>query len=118
MTEAESTAFERPRIMAALDITPVKSHGGHEPATRTSRLNLGAMDWDDVRVFLAVARKGSMRAAARALGLSQPTIARRLAAFEAGFGGQPCSTACRKGCASTTPASNLWRLPRASRKRF
>jgi DNA-binding transcriptional LysR family regulator len=41
------------------------------------------MDWDDVRVFLAVAREGSMRAAGRALGLSQPTIARRLAAFEA-----------------------------------
>lgn len=47
----------------------------------------GAMDWDDVRVFLAVARKGSMRAAGRALGLSQPTIARRLAAFEATFDG-------------------------------
>jgi DNA-binding transcriptional LysR family regulator len=45
------------------------------------------MDWDDVRVFLAVAREGSMRAAGRALGLSQPTIARRLAAFEASFGG-------------------------------
>jgi DNA-binding transcriptional LysR family regulator len=49
----------------------------------------GAMDWDGVRVFLAVARAGSMRAAGRALGLSQPTIARRLAALEAGFGGQP-----------------------------
>ena len=47
-----------------------------------------AMDWDDVRVFLAVAREGSMRAAGRALGLSQPTIARRLAAFEASFGGR------------------------------
>ena len=47
----------------------------------------GAMDWDDVRVFLAIARQGSMRAAGRALGLSQPTIARRLAAFEASFGG-------------------------------
>src|SRR5947209_17573961 len=46
-----------------------------------------AMDWDDVRVFLAVARQGSMRAAGRALGLSQPTIARRLATFEASFGG-------------------------------
>jgi DNA-binding transcriptional LysR family regulator len=46
------------------------------------------MDWDDVRVFLAVAREGSMRAAGRALGLSQPTIARRLAAFEATSGGQ------------------------------
>ena len=55
-----------------------------EPAPRPSH---GSMDWDDVRVFLAVAREGSMRAAGRALGVSQPTIARRLAAFEAGFGG-------------------------------
>jgi DNA-binding transcriptional LysR family regulator len=46
------------------------------------------MNWDDVRVFLAATRAGSMRAAGRALGLSQPTIARRLAAFEASFGGQ------------------------------
>src|SRR5258707_14179778 len=60
---------------------------GHEPATRPPRSSRGAMDWNDVRVFLAVAREGSMRAAGRALGLSQPTIARRLAAFEATFGG-------------------------------
>jgi DNA-binding transcriptional LysR family regulator len=45
------------------------------------------MDWDDVRVFLAIARHGSLRAAGRALGLSQPTIARRLSGFEATFGG-------------------------------
>jgi DNA-binding transcriptional LysR family regulator len=59
----------------------------HEPATQSLRTGRRAMDWDDVRVFLAVAREGSMRAAGRALGLSQPTIARRLAAFEATFGG-------------------------------
>jgi DNA-binding transcriptional LysR family regulator len=47
------------------------------------------MDWNGVRVFLAIARTGSMRAAGRALGLSQPTIARRLTALEAGFAGQP-----------------------------
>ena len=46
-----------------------------------------SMDWDDVRVFLAAARHGSLRAAGRALGLSQPTIGRRLASFEATFGG-------------------------------
>lgn len=45
------------------------------------------IDWDDARVFLAVARHGSLRAAGRALGLSQPTIGRRLAAFESAFGG-------------------------------
>jgi DNA-binding transcriptional LysR family regulator len=46
-----------------------------------------SMDWDDVRIFLAVARYGSLRAAGRALSLSQPTIGRRLASFEATFGG-------------------------------
>src|SRR5215469_8363208 len=74
--------------MAALDGLAIA--GGEtrrEPPTRPPRSNGGAMDWDDVRVFLAVARTGSMRAAGRALGLSQPTIARRLAAFEASFGG-------------------------------
>ena len=45
------------------------------------------MNWDDIRIFLAVARHGSLRAAGRALGLSQPTVGRRLAAFEKTFGG-------------------------------
>jgi DNA-binding transcriptional LysR family regulator len=58
-----------------------------EQKSEAPRARGGAMDWDDVRVFLAVARQGSMRGAGRALGLSQPTIARRLAAFEADFGG-------------------------------
>ena len=74
--------------MAALDGLAIAGRETrHEPATRPPRPNRGAMDWDDVRVFLAVAREGSMRAAGRALRLSQPTIARRLAAFEATFDG-------------------------------
>jgi hypothetical protein len=40
-----------------------------QPATHPPRPSRGAMDWGDVRVFLAVAREGSMRAAGRALGL-------------------------------------------------
>src|SRR5262252_829580 len=59
----------------------------HRPATPLPRPSRRAIDWDGVRVFLAVTREGSLRGAGRALGLSQPTIARRLAAFEAGFGG-------------------------------
>src|ERR1700693_871348 len=47
----------------------------------------GLLDWNDARIFLAVARHGSFRAAGRALGISQPTIGRRIAAFEAVFGG-------------------------------
>src|SRR5471030_487151 len=74
--------------MAAPDrLTTARRETRREPATRPPRSSGGTMDWDDVRVFLAVAREGSMRAAGRALGLSQPTIARRLAAFEATFGG-------------------------------
>lgn len=41
-----------------------------------------AFDWDDLRYFLAVAREGGTIAAARALGVSQPTVQRRLAARE------------------------------------
>ena len=41
-----------------------------EPATHLPRPGRGTMDWGDVRVFLAVAREGSMRATGRALGLS------------------------------------------------
>src|SRR6516165_7279016 len=75
-------------VMAALDgLMIVGRETGHQAKTRSPRSYRGAMDWDDVRVFLAVAREGSMRAAGRALGLSQPTIARRLAAFESTFGG-------------------------------
>jgi DNA-binding transcriptional LysR family regulator len=74
--------------MAALGGLAIAGHERrHEPATGPPRPSRGAMNWDDVRVFLAVAREGSMRAAGRALGLSQPTVARRLAAFEAAFGG-------------------------------
>jgi DNA-binding transcriptional LysR family regulator len=39
-------------------------------------------DWNDLRYFLAVAREGSTLAAAKALGVSQPTVQRRLAALE------------------------------------
>src|SRR5881394_4147731 len=74
--------------MAALNgLAIARGEAGPQPATRSPRPTRAAMDWDDVRVFLAVAREGSMRAAGRALGLSQPTIGRRLAAFEATFGG-------------------------------
>jgi DNA-binding transcriptional LysR family regulator len=65
------------------------------------------MDWDDVRVFLAVAREGSMRAAGRALELSQPTIARRLAAFETSFGGAALFDRLPEGLRLTTAGEEL-----------
>ncbi|MHA6769967.1 LysR family transcriptional regulator [Sphingobium ummariense] len=45
-----------------------------------------AVDWEDVRVFLALARDGSLSAAARSLGVNHATIARRLHALEASLG--------------------------------
>lgn len=45
-------------------------------------VNRAAFDWDDLRYFLAVARAGSTIAAAKALGVSQPTVQRRLAALQ------------------------------------
>jgi DNA-binding transcriptional LysR family regulator len=41
-----------------------------------------SMDWEDVRVFLAVSRAGSLRGAARALGVNHATVRRRLAQLE------------------------------------
>ena len=40
------------------------------------------MNWDDHRYFLAIARKRSLTAAGKALGVSQPTVSRRLDALE------------------------------------
>ena len=40
------------------------------------------MDWNDLKIALAIARLGSLSAAARALGTTQPTVSRRLAGFE------------------------------------
>lgn len=39
-------------------------------------------NWSDIRVFLAVLRKGSTLAASRDLGMAQPTVARRIEALE------------------------------------
>ncbi|KFC62462.1 Transcriptional regulator, LysR family [Devosia sp. LC5] len=44
------------------------------------------MNWDDVRIFLAVARHGQILGAARSLGLNHATVARRLTALEAALG--------------------------------
>ncbi|MBS0658923.1 MAG: LysR family transcriptional regulator [Verrucomicrobia bacterium] len=44
------------------------------------------VDWDDLRFLLAVARGGSYSAAARTLGVTQPTVGRRIAAFEKHLG--------------------------------
>ena len=40
------------------------------------------MNWDDVRMFLAVARTGQLLSASRRLGVNHATLSRRVAALE------------------------------------
>ena len=42
--------------------------------------------WDDLRIFLSLARGGTLTTAARALGVSHPTVARRVQALEKQIG--------------------------------
>ncbi|HOZ04584.1 MAG TPA: LysR family transcriptional regulator [Arenimonas sp.] len=44
------------------------------------------MEWSDVRIFLAIARGGTLGAAARKLALAQPTMGRRLNTLETAVG--------------------------------
>lgn len=44
------------------------------------------MNWDDGRLFLAVARAGQMLGAAKVLGINQATLSRRMAALEQSLG--------------------------------
>ena len=70
--------------MAALDgLTIAGRETRHETAAHSTRPNRGPMDWDDVRVFLAVAREGSRLAAGRALGLriEEPSVLRATQPF-------------------------------------
>lgn len=52
------------------------------------RMNWDAVrfDWTQTRAFLAAAEEGTFSAAARALGLTQPTLGRQVAALEAALG--------------------------------
>src|SRR5262249_39179304 len=43
-------------------------------------------NWDDLRVFLTLAREGTLTTAARALGVSHPTVSRRVQALERQIG--------------------------------
>ncbi len=46
----------------------------------------GMLDWDDLRFFLAIARHGSLSAAAKELRVTQSTVGRRLATLEVRLG--------------------------------
>ncbi|WP_288741060.1 LysR family transcriptional regulator [uncultured Rheinheimera sp.] len=44
------------------------------------------LDWSDIRLFLAVAEQGTLTAAARAVGFTQPTLGRRIQSLEQSLG--------------------------------
>lgn len=48
--------------------------------------NFTAVDWEDVRIFVALTRHGSLSAAARALSLTHATISRRVQSLERSLG--------------------------------
>src|SRR5262245_33364252 len=70
------------------------------------------MDWDHLRIFLAVARHGQLLATARRLGLNHATVARRLDALEAAIGA-PLFDRSPSGAALTAAGERL--LPVAER---
>lgn len=57
-----------------------------EPASPGAQAS--ALDWADLRVFLFVCETGSISAAAKALGLSQPTASQKIRGLEAVVGAQ------------------------------
>src|SRR3954465_11504087 len=52
----------------------------------TNLMSIDAFDWERQRTFLAVLDEGSLSGAARALGVAQPTVRRRIADLEASLG--------------------------------
>ena len=65
------------------------------------------MDWDDVRVFCAVAQEPTLSAAARRLGASVATVARRMTGLEAALGVRLLDRA-RQGVTLTTHGRTLF----------
>ena len=67
-------------------------------------------DWGLYRTFLAVSRDGSLSAAARRIGLTQPTVGRQIEALEARLG-TSLFTRSPRGLVPTMAAREL--LPQA-----
>ncbi len=64
------------------------------------------MNWDDLRLFLAVARAGSISAGARRLGLQHSTVSRRMHKLEEDLGVRLLEKT-RDGCDPTLAGQNL-----------
>ena len=58
----------------------------HYVNKRDNTVQISTTNWDDVRLFLALAQHGSARAVAESLGMSHTTVSRRAAQLEASLG--------------------------------
>ena len=72
------------------------------------------IDWDDVRYLLAVAREGSVRAAAKRLEVNYSTVQRRVAQLEERLGAQMFD---KLPSGYPVPVGNLIRLVREAESR-
>lgn len=69
-------------------------------------MTLLPLDWDHYRTFLAVLTEGSQSAAARLLGITQPTVARHVDALEAAAG-KPLFLRSQQGLLPTETALSM-----------
>lgn len=65
------------------------------------------MNWDDIRIFLGIARTGQILAAAKRLGLNHATVARRLTALEDSLGARLFDRST-SGCVLTDAGSRFF----------
>ena len=69
-------------------------------------MNINRLNWEDIRLFLSVAENGSFSAAAREMGIGQPTLSRRIAQFESQLDKQLFNR-LRHGCELTAFGQQL-----------
>ena len=77
---------------------------------------VASMQWDDVRLFLALHRVRTVGAAARALGADPSTVSRRLVALEEALAATLFDRG-RRGSPRPRLRSVSYPLPRKSRRR-
>ncbi|MEH2503347.1 DNA-binding transcriptional LysR family regulator [Bradyrhizobium sp. AZCC 1578] len=71
---------------ACLNLEAATEHGSRQNQQSSRRGRVAEANWDLFRLFSSVARFGSVNRAARELGMSQPTLSRRLKELERHIG--------------------------------
>ena len=73
-------------------------------------------NWDDLRIFLSLAREGTLTTAAKTLGVSHPTVARRVQALERQIGARLFDRLPDR-FVPTAAGRSCWPTPRRWRRR-